>query len=303
EEGDEYQDPTYIEADSDEKEEDEYQDPTYIEADSNETNVLTRNFGFVKVLISKQDSGISCGLKPSIIRMQLILQENVVFMIFQIFQLWFCVDAVQKFEITVWLSSLEKRCPEVKLNPEYATHDFLLVAFLIIFAVIMAILCWRLYMEFGWSIYKKIGADVKIQKMYKTMLIFVMLIKLSLFFVLMSAIEVIWAFSDDEDPDDILEIKFNISRRLYYFHLAITILILLLMILGYYSKEFKIGMVIYLTLSTVALIDFILILKESVRDIANSWYFFIVFMNEDVSKTNQQVFDERHTIEEEEEIS
>ncbi|CAJ0759053.1 12835_t:CDS:2 [Entrophospora sp. SA101] len=244
-----------------------------------ETNVLTRNFGFVKVLISKQDSGISCGLKPSIIRMQLILQENVVFMIFQIFQLWFCVDAVQKFEITVWLSSLEKRCPEVKLNPEYATHDFLLVAFLIIFAVIMAILCWRLYMEFGWSIYKKIGADVKIQKMYKTMLIFVMLIKLSLFFVLMSAIE----------------------------------------------KEFKIGMVIYLTLSTVALIDFILILKESVRDIANSWYFFIVFMsvaiivsfitwlwgvfaflnfvNEDVSKTNQQVFDERHTIEEEEEIS
>jgi hypothetical protein len=181
---------------------------------------------------------------------------------------------------------------------------------------------------------KKIGADVKIQKMYKTMLIFVMLLKLSLFFVLMSAIEVIWAFNDGGD-DGLLEFRFKFPKRLYYFHLATTILILLLLVLGYYSsqKEFKIGMVIYLILSTVALIDFILVLKESLRNIADSWYFFIVFIataiivsfttwiwgifaflnfgkglllanvSDEISKTNQQALDGRHAIEDEEEIS
>ncbi|KAI8373140.1 uncharacterized protein BYT42DRAFT_579332 [Radiomyces spectabilis] len=50
--------------------------------------------------------------------------------------------------------------------------------------VIYIYLAARLYQEFGWRIYKKIGADPEIRNMYRWYQIFVMILKLDIFFFL-----------------------------------------------------------------------------------------------------------------------
>ena len=97
----------------------------------------------------------------------------------------------------------------------------------------MAILSFKLYQQFGWNIYKKIGADIAMQKIYRTMLIFVMLLKLDLFFVLLLSIEVFFAFSEEKVGK--IEFTFTLPKRLYYFHLVVTIMILFLELLAYRS--------------------------------------------------------------------
>ncbi|CAH1763353.1 12211_t:CDS:2 [Entrophospora sp. SA101] len=106
-----------------------------------------------------------------------------------------------------------------------------------------------------------------------------MLIKLSVFFVFISAIEVFLVFSEERDGGSAPE-ELSIPKRLYYFHMGVTLLIIILVNLGYQSliREWKIGMVIYLSLSTIALVDFILILKATLQHLASSWYFFMVFI-------------------------
>nr|CAG8534612.1 10676_t:CDS:2 [Entrophospora candida] len=230
-----------------------------------ETNVLLRNLRFEKTLEDIPSLG-GCDLEPSIDRIKFIEEENAIFMMFQLFQLWFY---------------LREACPSDNhlLEPAFTRHDFPLIAMLVAFASIMAFICWKLYLEFGWDIYKKIGAD--------TMLIFVMLIKLSVFFVFISAIEVFLVFSEERDGDSAPE-ELSIPKRLYYFHMGLI-------------REWKIGMVIYLSLSTIALVDFILILKATLQHLASSWYFFIVFINEQTTKkdneSNQPIRDIRLTIE------
>ncbi|RIA87713.1 hypothetical protein C1645_776681 [Glomus cerebriforme] len=271
-----------------------------------EARVLYRNTKFRDYL---DDSNVC--VKPSKDRMSLIIQENVIFMIFQLFQLWFCLNAVvnqntiqiitltiinflcalygivQIFEIFKWRNDLTKICNDVsgiekqflKLSEIFKT-DLPLVVILIVFASIMALISFKLYQQFGWNIYRKIGADIKMQKLYKTMLIFVMLLKLDLFFVLLVSIEVFFAFSEDKGIGKI-QFTFTLPRNIYYFHLGVTIMIFFLELLAYRSlrKEWKSGMITYITLSTVTIIDFIMILKSATSTVSNSWYFFIVFLS------------------------
>jgi hypothetical protein len=98
----------------------------------------------------------------------------------------------------------------------------------------MSIISFKLYQQFGWNIYKKIGADINMQKLYRTMLLFVMLLKLDLFFVLLVSIEVFFAFSEDKGIGKI-QFTFTLSRNLYYFHLGVTIMIFFLEVLAYRS--------------------------------------------------------------------
>ncbi|PKK70711.1 hypothetical protein RhiirC2_745923 [Rhizophagus irregularis] len=266
-----------------------------------ESRVLVRNTKFREIV-----SGIEndCA-RPSKDRMLLIIQENVIFMIFQLFQLWFCLNAVIKqntiqiitltvinflcalygivqiVEIYKWANDLKSACGAVaEIQKEFFRVDFPLVVTLIIFALIMSLISFKLYQQFGWNIYKKIGADIKMQKLYKTMLLFVMLLKLDLFFLLLVSIEVFFAFSEDKGIGKI-QFTFTLSRSLYYFHLGVTIMIFFLEVLAYRSlqKEWKNGMIIYIILSTVTIIDFIMILKSATSTVSNSWYFFIVFLS------------------------
>ncbi|CAG8444780.1 378_t:CDS:2 [Diversispora eburnea] len=158
-----------------------------------EARVLHRNNDFKKSVSTRYEFHKArleqCNLKPSIDRMSLIAQENIVFMVFQLFQLWFCLNAiynqnvmqiitiavinficglfgiVQIFEILKWCSDLDKACAgeSAYIDKNFGEFDVPLVICLILFATIIAFLSFKLYQQFGWNIYKKIGADIKIQ--------------------------------------------------------------------------------------------------------------------------------------------
>jgi len=56
---------------------------------------------------------------------------------------------------------------------------------ILLFACIFAYLSLAMSRQFGWNIYKKIGADIRIQRMYRTFQFFVLSLKIDLFFEFM----------------------------------------------------------------------------------------------------------------------
>jgi len=63
-----------------------------------------------------------------------------------------------------------------------ATVEYVVVALLLVFTAALAVLSFKLYKEFGWSIYKRIGADLRMRDIYKNYLILVLLLKLDVAF-------------------------------------------------------------------------------------------------------------------------
>ncbi|KAF9186540.1 hypothetical protein BGZ51_001945 [Haplosporangium sp. Z 767] len=63
-------------------------------------------------------------------------------------------------------------------------YEIAVVSLMVIFATGFAYIAYKLYKEFGWSIYKKIGADLAMRDMYKVYQIFIMILKFDIFFQL-----------------------------------------------------------------------------------------------------------------------
>lgn len=63
-------------------------------------------------------------------------------------------------------------------------YEIAVVVLMVIFASGFAFIAYKLYKEFGWSIYKKIGADLAMRDMYKVYQIFIMILKFDIFFQL-----------------------------------------------------------------------------------------------------------------------
>lgn len=251
---------------------------------------------------------VNCRLDPSLLRMNNIIEENVLFIVFQVFQMWLCFNAiynqntiqiitiaainffcasfgiVQMFEVRKWYNDFGIACPTsvLKFNPNYFTHDVPLVIILMIFGSIMAFLSWKLYLQFGWNIYKKIGGDIQKQAMFKTYLIYVMLLKLGLFFILGLAAEACTVFKVNLVSTSANSIKHNryLPRPLYLFHIGVSVLIVLNQIIGYRSvkKEMKNTMILVCVLWVVIIADFGILLYHSIGSVRDSWYFFIIFL-------------------------
>ncbi|KAF9107006.1 hypothetical protein BGX29_007689 [Mortierella sp. GBA35] len=64
------------------------------------------------------------------------------------------------------------------------SYEIAVVSLMVIFATGFAFIAYKLYKEFGWSIYKKIGADLAMRDMYKMYQIFIMILKFDIFFQL-----------------------------------------------------------------------------------------------------------------------
>jgi len=156
-----------------------------------------------------------------------------------------------------------------------------LVIVLMIFALIMAFLSWKLYRQFGWNIYKKIGGDIHKQAMFRTYLIYVMLLKLGLFFILGLALEACTVFKINLKTRNtsIKQIRY-LPRPLYLFHIAVSGLIFLNQIIGYRSvkKEMRVGMIFVCVFWSVIIVDFCILLDYSIGNVKDSWYFFIIFL-------------------------
>ncbi|CAB4393389.1 unnamed protein product [Rhizophagus irregularis] len=266
---------------------------------NNDTSISLIVFG------GRNPSIVSC-LTPELLILNNIIEENIIFIIFQIFQMWLCFNAiytqntvqivttaavtffcalfaiVQILEVRKWYRNFGNSCQvplEFEFNPNFTSYDIPLMIALIIFGFIMAFLGWKLYRQLGWNIYKKIGGDINTQAMFKTYLIYEMLLKLGLFFILGLALEACIVFKINLIIEHTSIIRF-LPRPLYLFHIAVTGLTFLIQIIGYRSakREIKVCMICLCVFWAAIIIDFCILMKYSIS-VKDSWYFFIVFLS------------------------
>ncbi|RHZ61846.1 hypothetical protein Glove_345g26 [Diversispora epigaea] len=126
--------------------------------------------------------------------------------------------------------------------------------FLVICAGASVFLGHKLYKQFGWNIYKKIGANIQTQKMYRTYLVFLLLLKLD-FFLLMSfqILNLVFLFGDASH---------NTRSIILQSIMVVLVVPMVCLALWGVRTENKVAMIIYVLASVVTIINFIYILAE-----------------------------------------
>ncbi|KAG0249728.1 hypothetical protein BG011_008995 [Mortierella polycephala] len=123
-----------------------------------------------------------------------------------------CCFAYSIFEISQIRAALESGASNGFFVPEGLAMELQgsLKPFLIVVIVVIGItqcaviwLAYQLFQEFGWKIYKKIGADPNMKKMYRAYQIYLVLIKVDLFFFVGFSIQFIYLTLTrrSEDPE------------------------------------------------------------------------------------------------------
>jgi len=177
---------------------------------------------------------------------------------------------------------LEKQCLD-KSPPDNTTiykFEVPLVVVLLVFGTSLGFLAFKLYQQFGWNIYKRIGADLRMQAIYRAMLIFVMLLKLDLFFMLTFSILALFVF-DYTDQTNNTSGKPSLSKSAFYFHLGMTILIVPIQLLAYIGlrRENSPALFLFATFCIVSIVDYMILLKSSIGDnTQQTWFFWIFFI-------------------------
>ncbi|CAO3633780.1 unnamed protein product [Cunninghamella blakesleeana] len=138
------------------------------------------------------------------------------------------------------------------------------------FACALAYLSYEMSRQFGWNIYKKIGADVQIQRMYRTFQFFVLTLKVDIFVGFMVSVFYLIQFVLKEGQG----INWESGIQL-----VVTILMLPML---YFARTAgsteSIGrMITFITFQCVALVHYTLILKQTFEP-NNYWYTWIVLV-------------------------
>ncbi|KAJ3171172.1 hypothetical protein HDU88_008208 [Geranomyces variabilis] len=137
-----------------------------------------------------------------------IWHENTIQMIASVmFNACVCFYSIFQY---VQMIGLVRTQPKTTAGPvqisesDESTLRHLLLAIPIIlgvFSVVFALCAYKIYLEFGWKMYKKIGADPKMRDMYRTYQIFLTFLKLDLFFALGFGVQFLVLVIQPSDPE------------------------------------------------------------------------------------------------------
>ncbi|CAG8521220.1 23157_t:CDS:2, partial [Racocetra persica] len=137
----------------------------------------------------------------------------------------------------VELEDLSKCAKKPNFMPNLLGYDISCVVVLLIFAFVMPFFSFNLYKEFGWNVYKIIGADLEMQRIYRDYLNFLMLLNLNLLFIFMIPLSIntlVYNWQDREFTTSLIKTLvhnwqdrgFMISSIICY--LVVTVLTLIL---------------------------------------------------------------------------
>ncbi|KAK3812248.1 MAG: hypothetical protein J3Q66DRAFT_349874 [Benniella sp.] len=121
----------------------------------------------------------------------------------------FCCFAYSIFESTQIKESLnnstdymDKTWTADKLHGSLQPFLYIVIAVIAVTQCVITWLSYQLFQEFGWKIYKKIGADPRTKKMYRAYQIYLVLIKVDLFFFVGFSIQFIYlTLTNSSDPE------------------------------------------------------------------------------------------------------
>jgi len=167
-------------------------------------------------------------------------------------------------------------CSGVMLLPNFwesrGTAEMVVSALNIFALVVSAFLTWKLVKLFGWQTFKRVGASLTINRIYKIVLVLSIVIQLGLFFMLVTVslwIDQLW----NSPIGDLTNL------RVIYKVIAIATLILLVpwLVTGWFAvrRELRVPMIIFLLLSVLYLAGWSLMLfSTTFRWTFVTWAFF-----------------------------
>ncbi|CEI87963.1 hypothetical protein RMCBS344292_02368 [Rhizopus microsporus] len=137
-----------------------------------------------------------------------------------------------------------------------------------LFAIVFAYMSYAVTKEFGWKIYKKIGADISIQRMYRTVQFFVLALKIDIFIEFLVSVFYL--------------IQFALKQGFHTWHLFLFIVITALMLPMLYFGRYAVAsenpyqMMIFVFFQVCIVIQLVLIGIEAMQP-GDYWYIWICF--------------------------
>ncbi|RUS17221.1 hypothetical protein BC937DRAFT_90248 [Endogone sp. FLAS-F59071] len=242
---------------------------------------------------------------PALDRFNRLKYENIFFMAFQAFQLWFTFDGlyyhntiqliastlinllcaafgvIQILESQKWLARVQEiviafQITDVQLYLQVKWIELALTLVMMAFALTLIFMAYKVYKQYGWVIYKRIGANITMQGHFKTYQIFIMLMKLNIFFELGFSVYFLIGIADDSYNWQAVDS----SPGLLIFHAVITGLILPMLFLAYNAlrNEYQYLMWLFIAFCLTAIGDFIYILGHSIAPQTDDNWFFWIFI-------------------------
>jgi len=133
-------------------------------------------------------------------------------------------------------------------------EEFVLGVVLAACATASGYIAYKLYQEFGWKIYKKIGANIQTQARYKTYLMFAVLLKLDIFFLMgFQILNLVFLFAEPS--------KENMTIIFQSCMVAIVLPMIALAFVGVRSEN-KPAMIVFAVCAIVTIINLIYILAK-----------------------------------------
>ncbi|KAI9279360.1 hypothetical protein BY458DRAFT_502825 [Sporodiniella umbellata] len=227
-------------------------------------------------------------------RLDRIIWENIAFISFQVWFIFMVFDAtanqntaeilalailnavcailgaLQLVDCIRWLRRLEHIGSPIYALLTAEKIEISLSALILVFAIIMCFLSVQMSKQFGWNIYKKIGADVKIQKMYIIFQFFVLSLKIQIFTGFLVSLFYLIQFALKQDTNSLWKTIIQV---------VVTVLILPMLyfarIAG--SKESRARMTTFVAFQCLELFHFILVLYQTFQPY-DRWYTWIVLV-------------------------
>ncbi|ORX48277.1 hypothetical protein DM01DRAFT_1409940 [Hesseltinella vesiculosa] len=228
-----------------------------------------------------------------------VKDENVFFVLFHLFQIYLGYDAIvrqsviqliahtfneflsiifaliQLGETLKWRGAVANVDHQVKVTTN--TIDLLnslhyeigLAVALAVLTCIFAYLCRMLLLQFGWSTYKRLGADIQLQARYRLAQIFLLFLKLDAFFHIVFCI--FWIVVMTQEG----YYRHNAPGLAWYIiHLVLTVAQIPTFFAARYAIREEKHNVMYgfLLVHFLLIVDFIVVLQQS----AGSWIFWVL---------------------------
>ncbi|RIA80889.1 hypothetical protein C1645_879069 [Glomus cerebriforme] len=229
-----------------------------------QSKIFARNvYGWINIHPDSNDNTIidACFSSTNVETFMILSFECIMFIFLNIFQLYSCINAVlHKNTIQIFMISLTNfcyailgavqfveaietkdkityDCPTVVFDPEIMIHEVPNIIIITLLSCVMGYLSFKLYQQFGWIIYKKIGSDIQMQSRYRTRLIFLMLLKLNLLMLLLFSILIVPYYINGP------------NKTLVYAGFIFFVTVFLFNVLAFKSitKEYKNGMIAFLS--------------------------------------------------------
>ncbi|KAL1929350.1 hypothetical protein VTP01DRAFT_1488 [Rhizomucor pusillus] len=234
-----------------------------------------------------------------LLSLQRLKDENVFFVLFHVFQLYLGFDAivrqsiiqliahtcnqfisvilalVQLGETLKWsgaVSSADKQTGESTPRSEFFTalrYEIGLIASMAVLALLFVYLCVKLVRQFGWNIYKRLGADPGLQSRFRTCQVFLLILKLDGFFQLVFSI--FWLVVMTQEG---YHKGTPAAIAWYVLHLLLTVLQFPAPFIARHAllTEKPRPMMLFMVIHILVVVDFIVVLQQS----STSWVFWVL---------------------------